>query len=314
MNKPLIRTIDKIKCFGIIFLTGLLVIFVPLNYSFGTTEEEKPKETHLPQNNQTSFPANSSPTPTISKVDASATSWGNFASLSVINDITLVNRIQNATLQVIVDPSTTSEMPSAFPDGKDCAFMTLEAFRGDGTFLTNEPLLFEKSDSVKIIGPETTDMGSTRWCATSTSPTMQQITVKLKNYPVTQQTINLNFQPNFQITDLTDTNQFLFTRPINFQASISPSMARGLKTAKLTFVYSQGCNCTSGNTACQSVNTVTFEQDMTCSAAGFCNASVPLTQTTVYNNPTGLFYYTYTFTDQLNETFQTTQSGTLGAP
>lgn len=199
----------------------------------------------------------------------------------------------------------------AFADGKDCAFVNIETITPYGPFFTDEPFTIEKPDAFNIGGPTDSGNGSIRWCVTSKEPIKGTVVVKLRRFPQTQTRFDLDFTPDFDVEDRTDTNQFFFARPVTFIARIKPWMQHGLKEAKLIFVSS---NCSeAGRTACQSP-AVNFQTDLICSASGVCSATVPAVLTTSDLNATGNFGYTFRFTDTNNNVFQKTGKGTLSSP
>lgn len=149
---------------------------------------------------------------------------------------------RGSKLTVEVEKPFPNSNVSAFPDGKSCAYVNIEAIKADGTFLENEPLVIDKPSSVNISGPTTTDSGSIKWCLTTKRPIQARITVKLKSLPQVQRSFQVNFNPQYKLLDITDRNAFYFNLPVDFMAQIDPSTVSGIKSAQLVYTYNRRVN------------------------------------------------------------------------
>ncbi|MFA4995678.1 MAG: hypothetical protein WC536_00880 [Patescibacteria group bacterium] len=221
------------------------------------------------------------------------------------------NPLSNVQLTTeVLKPFPNSQM-QAFPNGKDCATVILEAINSkDGTFAQNLPLVIEKPDAVTINGPQTTDTGSVKWCATSTKPMKAKVIVKLKDFPQEKSTFQVNFLPSTKIQDLTDRNSFFFDLPITFSAQIDPVMIHGLKESKLSF------NVNKNSSQADGVHDVreSVEINLNCSSSGICTATIPSSNTAADINQNGTFNYSFVFVDQNGSRFSKSFKGTLTIP
>lgn len=235
----------------------------------------------------------------------------------VQNSCSLTQRLKSGTLfncpargahfTVEVEKPFPNSNLSAFPNGKDCASVNLEALKRDGTFLENEPLVIQKPTAVSITGPQTTDSGSWKWCVTTAKPIQARITVKIKSLPSVRATFTVNFNPKFKVQDITDRTSFQYNIPIHFTAQIDPSMVPGLKKKTLSFIYTRRVN--KWGMWRNEKRTVNVAMD--CSSDGRCSATVGGDNVNSRRIVNGRFTYTYFFTTEGGNNFQQTYNGKL---
>lgn len=235
-------------------------------------------------------------------VNRSAEQFNNLVAIS--NQINTI--LSGTNIDITVDAPYNGQS-NGFANGTSCVTATVEFIRSDGFFLTDEPIVVEKPDEISISGnTENTGSGSLRWCVTANTPITAQIIVKLKNFPQTQASFNVNFTADFNINNRTDTTAFIFNRPITFTAQIQPWTQRGLKEAKL--VYTSATTDMAFNTG---LPPLVYETGMTCSTSGICTATVPECVTLRSINASGAFVYTFKFIDQTGNIWQQSYNGTL---
>lgn len=206
-------------------------------------------------------------------------------------------------------PSSTMQ---AYPNGKDCALVTMEAIKSDGTFAKDLPLVIEKPTAVTVNGPQTTDIGSVQWCVTSTEPIQARITVKLQDFPRVQSTFQVSFKPNKNIQDITDRNSFFFDIPITFSAQIDPAMVRGLSSANFSFITNKITLQPDGTRGPTKRDNLTVA--LNCTKEGICSATVPASSTDIIEDRNSNFTYSYNFIDQNGSKFSKSFNGTLTVP
>lgn len=221
------------------------------------------------------------------------------------------NPLSNVQLTTeVLKPFPNSQI-QAFPNGKDCATVILEAINSkDGTFAQNLPLTIEKPDAVTISGPQTTDTGSVKWCVSSTRPMKAKVIVKLKDFPKEKSTFQVNFLPSTKIRDLTDRNTFFFDLPITFSAQIDPAMINGLREANLSFVTNKIFSRIDGIHAQRDILTI----NLNCTNEGICSATVPASNTKLFQDKNRTFTYSFIFVDQNGSRFSKSFKGTLTVP
>lgn len=217
---------------------------------------------------------------------------------------------KGAKLTTTVEKSFPGSNLNAYPNGKDCAGVTLEAIKKDGTFLENEPLVIEKPAAVTLVGPENTSSGSVKWCFTSTKPIQARITVKVKSLPRVQRTFQLNFNPKFKVIDQTDRNAFFYNLPVTFTAQIDPGMVSGLKTSQLVYTYNRRVNVWGRWKA----ERREIAAALHCTQDGRCTATIYPDNTNTKRVNFGRFNYRFNFVDQNGNSFTKSFSGRLSMP
>ena len=237
--------------------------------------------------------------------------------VTVQNNCSLTQRIKSGTLfncpargsrltAEVERPFPNSNL-SAFPDGKSCAYVNLEAIKSDGTFLQNEPLVIVKPTAVSVSGPQTTDTGTLKWCFTTTKAMQARIIVKVQSLPQVNTTFTLNFNPKYKIQDLTDRTSFQYNIPITFIAQVDPSIVPGLAKKNLSFTYTRRVN----KWGIWRNETRTVNVDMACSEDGRCTAVVGGDNVNSKRIVKGRFNYKYSFTAPGNINFYQSYTGQL---
>lgn len=303
---------EKIKCFVLITLMGFFCVITPFTFSRSAVEGEANNDEEIEQNQSASTTSQNINTVTNNPNLAEAASTRTVGtSASIANNI-FQESLSGATLDATVSQQYQGSQ-TAFPNGKDCVYVNIEAYNANGAMLENQPLVIEKPDPIAINGPTDTQSGSITWCVVSSQPVQATITVKLRNYASIQQTFTVDYTPDFDISDYTSGNSFLYGAPITFQAKIVPAMARGLSSAKLIYThyscYYGGCPTTDGSFTKAIIYTV----DLSCSSNGVCSATVPASETSAEAVANGFITYTYQFATQTGDNFQEAFSGTLYA-
>ncbi|MCL5410423.1 MAG: hypothetical protein M1324_01060 [Patescibacteria group bacterium] len=199
---------------------------------------------------------------------------------------------------------------SAYPNGKDCANVNIEAIRSDGTFLENEPLVIEKPSSVSISGPQNTESGSIKLCFISSRPIQARITIKIKSLPTVQRSFQLNFNPSFSVLDATDRNSFFYNLPVTFMAQIDPSLVNSLKEQKLIYTYNRRVNKW-GRWRAERREIATL---LTCTDDGRCTATIYPDNTNTKRVDRGKFNYKFEFVDNTGRKLSKSFTGQLRLP
>lgn len=215
--------------------------------------------------------------------------------------------LKGAKLDINVENPFGQGTPRAFSDGKDQIFVDVEALDGSGGFLRNEPLVVEKPNAIKILGPQNTDSGSFKWALTSTEPIKAKVTIKLANRPVVKKSFTVNFSPNFSISNQTDKGMFVMDKPVTFTAKVDPSMVRGLGKSYLIYSYRRRFNKWGAWFSRRQQTKI----PLLCSSDGYCRATVPSDDTKYSRNKSGEFQYTFLFIDKAGRQFSKTYSGKL---
>ncbi|MFA4995677.1 MAG: hypothetical protein WC536_00865 [Patescibacteria group bacterium] len=217
---------------------------------------------------------------------------------------------RGSRLTVEVEKPFQNSKVSAYPDGKSCAYVNVEAIRKDGTFLTDEPLVIQKPASVDVSGPGTTSDGSIKLCFTSKSPIQARITIKIQSLPSVQRSFQLNFNPKFTILDQTDRNGFFYNLPITFTAQVDPAILPGLKEARLVYSYNRRVNVWGRWKA----ERREIDVPLSCSSDGSCSATIGTGNTSTKRVNNGTFNYRFTFVDQNGHRFSKSYNGRLTMP
>lgn len=214
--------------------------------------------------------------------------------------------------RLIVDvekPFQNSKL-SAYPDGKSCANVNIEAIKSDGTFLQNEPLVIEKPTTVNIIGPQNTESGSIKLCFTTSRPIQARVTVKIKSLPSVQRSFQLNFNPNFRVLDATDRNSFFYNLPVTFTAQIDPSLVGSIKESRLVYTYNRRVNKWGRWRAeRREINTA-----LNCTDDGRCTATIYPDNTNTKRVDRGKFNYRFELVDSGGRKFSKSFTGQLKLP
>lgn len=217
---------------------------------------------------------------------------------------------RGSKLTVEVEKPFPNSNISAFPDGKSCAFVNIEAIRSDGTFLENEPLVIEKPTSVNISGPTNTESGSIKWCLTTTRPIQARVTIKIKSLPSVQRSFQVNFNPQYKLLDLTDRNAFFYNLPVTFIAQINPLTVSGVTTAQLVYTYNRRVNVWGR----WKTERREISAPLTCSEDGRCIGTIYPDNTNTKRVNNGKFNYRFNFTYSSGTRSTKSFSGKLTMP
>lgn len=219
------------------------------------------------------------------------------------------NPLKDSRLSVIVQNPYGEPLPTEFPNGKDFIEATLTASKKDGSPLLNAPILIDKSSSVQVTGPSTTEGGQIQLRFSSNKALIDTVQIKLKDCTTVRFLFKIKFSSDTSVKDLTDRNAFIRGVPVTVMAQIKPRMTGHIASAQARYIYTRRINKWG---FWINVRRVATEQ-MECSD-GVCQATYGKDFTSIERNVRGSFIYGFTFTDENGKVFTKSYRGQLRNP
>ncbi len=224
-------------------------------------------------------------------------------------DANSANPLKDSKFNVAVQNLYGEPVPTEFPNGKDFIEVTLTASKKDGSPLVNEPILIDKSSSINVVGPTTTEGGQIQLRFNSKKSLADKVQIKLKNCTTIKVSFKIKFSSDVTMRDLSEKNSFVRSAPLTLSAEIKPRMTSHIASAQARYVYTRRIN-TWGFWV--SVRRVVTEQ-MACND-GVCQATFGGDVTSKDRNKSGSFVYSFIFTDENGKVFSKSFKGKLQNP